>query len=85
MKIRLNKDAPWEEVTLSDGKINKTDWIEDTINYKPIKKWVVFQEEQEIKVDYSLYSKAELVKIAKEKNLQSTGLSKDELIGLLNA
>lgn len=82
MKIRLHKDAPWMQVTIDDVTINKPDWIDDTVNYKPIKKWIVFQEEIPTveKVDYSQYSKSELVKIAKDKGIDCTGLNKNQIL-----
>jgi hypothetical protein len=55
MLIRLSKEAPWEEVTFSDGKINKHKWIdENSINYKSIKKWIEFKEDkvvEQIKIE----------------------------------
>jgi hypothetical protein len=85
--IRLHKDAPWPEVEIDGKTINKTKWIEEDFNYKPIKKWVIFKEPEVVvkpTVDYSPYSKSELVKIAKEKGIDCTGLSKSQILEKLN-
>ena len=44
--IRLHKDAPWNEVTLKNGKINKTDWVEENLDISPIKKWVEYKQKE---------------------------------------
>ena len=44
--IRLKKDAPWNEVTLKNGKINKTDWVEENLDVSPIKKWVEYKQKE---------------------------------------
>ena len=44
--IRLKKDAPWNEVTLKNGKINKTDWVEENLDISPIKKWVEYKQKE---------------------------------------
>ena len=69
MVIRLNKEAPWAEVEIEGVKINKIDWIpEDSVNYTPVKKWIIFgeQEPEVIAItatDYSVYTKKELVEM----------------------
>lgn len=44
--MKLKKEAPWEEVTLKDGKINKKDWIEENLDISPIKKWVEYKQKE---------------------------------------
>ena len=44
--IRLKKEAPWNEVTLKNGKINKTDWVEENLDISPIKKWVEYKQKE---------------------------------------
>ena len=44
--IKLKKEAPWEEVTLKNGKINKKDWIEENLDISPIKKWVEYKQKE---------------------------------------
>ncbi len=44
--IRLKKEAPWNEVTLKNGKINKTDWTEENLDVSPIKKWVEYKQKE---------------------------------------
>lgn len=44
--IRLKKEAPWSEVTLKNGKINKTDWVEENLDVSPIKKWVEYKQKE---------------------------------------
>ena len=44
--IRLKKEAPWNEVTLKNGKINKTDWAEENLDISPIKKWVEYKQKE---------------------------------------
>ena len=44
--IRLHKGAPWNEVTLKNGKINKTDWVEENLDVSPIKKWVEYKQKE---------------------------------------
>lgn len=44
--IKLHKDAPWNEVTLKNGKINKTDWVEENLDISPIKKWVEYKQKE---------------------------------------
>ena len=44
--IRLHKDAPWNEVTLKNGKINKTDWVEENLDISPIKKWDEYKKKE---------------------------------------
>ncbi len=44
--IRLKKEAPWNEVILKNGKINKTDWVEENLDISPIKKWVEYKQKE---------------------------------------
>lgn len=89
--IRLHKDAPWNEVDIRGVKINKTDWIDDSTYHDPVKKWIIHEDapvEQtsitnELSVvltDYSKLAKTELIKICEEKNIDSKGLTKAQLI-----
>ena len=81
--IRLKKEAPWNEVTLKNGKINKTDWVEENLDISPIKKWVEYKQKEfeNIKqensiVDPELKSK----KIEKEENSIVEDLIEKEVV-----
>lgn len=70
--IRLHKDAPWNEVTLKNGKINKTDWVEENLDISPIKKWVEYKQKEfeNIKQENSIVEpKLKSKKIEKEESL----------------
>jgi hypothetical protein len=84
--IRLKKEAPWSEVTLKNGKINKTDWVEENLDISPIKKWVEYKQKEfeNIKqensiVDPELKSKKIEKEIIKEK-LDYSIMTKKELV-----
>ncbi|MCK9439641.1 hypothetical protein M0Q39_06300 [Patescibacteria group bacterium] len=93
--IKLKKEAPWNEVTINGTVIKKTKWTKEEVNYMPIKKWVIFEDENTVellpsevpvfeeKIDYSKLSKKELVKICKEKDINYDKKSKSELIEIL--
>ena len=70
--IRLKKEAPWNEVTLKNGKINKTDWVEENLDISPIKKWVEYKQKEfeNIKQENSIVEpELKLKKIEKEESL----------------
>jgi len=99
--VRLIKDAPWDEVTLSNGKINKRDWSSDELDIEPIRIFIEYKdiieatpedvqtimsdiEPSEDLKDLMDYSKAELVALAKDKGIDTKGLSKNQLVEKLN-
>jgi len=93
--IKLKKEAPWNEVTINGIVIKKTKWTKEEVNYNPIKKWVIFGDENTVelqpseatipeeKIDYSKLSKKELIEICKEKDINYDKKSKSELIEIL--
>lgn len=88
MEIRLRKDAPWAEVEIEGVKINKIDWIpEDSVNYTPVKKWIIFGEQKPAitATDYSVYTKKELIAMCDGLELDSAKKTKAQLIGLLTS
>lgn len=93
--IKLKKEAPWNEVTINGIVIKKTKWTKEEVNYNPIKKWVIFEDENAVellprevpvfeeKTDYSKLSKKELVEICKEKDINYDKKTKSELVEIL--
>jgi len=90
--IRLIKEAPWNEVTLNNVKINKLDFIDEVdLDLRPFIKWLEFKSDIaqpdvvqnstiDVQVDYSQYSKADLISIATGKGLDTKGLTKSKII-----
>lgn len=83
--MKLKKEAPWEEVTLKDGKINKKDWIEENLDISPIKKWVEYKKKEfeNIKQENSIVE----VEIKQEKEvvkekLDYSTMTKKELVAI---
>lgn len=93
--IKLSKEAPWDKVKIGDVIITKTKWIEENFDYRPVQKYIIFKKEEEAvseptvkesleeTVDYSKFTKQELVKLCMEKGLDIKGKSKIALIDLL--
>ena len=80
--IRLKKEAPWNEVTLKNGKINKTDWVEENLDISPIKKWVEYKQKEfeNIKQENSIVEpELKSKKIEKEESLIVEGLTEKEV------
>jgi hypothetical protein len=80
--IRLHKDAPWDEVTLKNGKINKTDWVEENLDISPIKKWVEYKQKEfeNIKQENSIVEpELKPKKVEKEESLIVEGLMEKEV------
>ena len=97
--IKLSKEAPWDKVKIGNITITKTKWVEADFDYRPIKKYIIEQElvdEPEIvtrvaeeksvanSVDYSKFTKQELVKLCIEKGFETKGKNKSALIDTLS-
>jgi len=92
--IKLKKEAPWNEVTINGIVIKKTKWTKEEVNYMPIKKWVIFEDENTVdllpsevskleQIDYSKLSKKELIEVCKEKDINYDKKTKSELVEIL--
>lgn len=97
MKVKLKDSAPWPLVVLSDGfEVKRLQWSEDdgTHNLNPVRKFIEFQEfiqedpleeiVEETVENYESMTKAQLVVLAQEKGIDTSGLTKSKLIEALN-